>query len=250
MQPTTACKTCSLNPLCLPVSLSFADMDKLDNIIQRGRPIAKGRFLFRQGDPMNSVYAVRTGTLKTFALSRAGEEQITGFHLPSEMIGLSSYGVQHHQVSARALETTNVCEIPLRQLDELSMTLPELRRQIMRVMSREIRDDQQMMMLLSKKTAEERVASFLLSLSQRFRRRGYSETIFRLTMSRADMANYLGLAVETVSRVFTRFQNVGLIEIAGNAKEVHIEDHHKLCDIASLSESERVELGLIEVSQA
>ncbi len=249
MQPNTACKTCSLNPLCLPVSLSFGDMDQLDSIIQRGRPIAKGQFLFRQGDPMNSVYAVRTGTLKTFALSRAGEEQITGFHLPSEMIGLSSYGVQHHQVSARALETTNVCEIPLRQLDELSMALPELRRQLMRVMSREIRDDQQMMMLLSKKTAEERLASFLLSLSQRFRRRGYSETIFRLTMSRADMANYLGLAVETVSRLFTRFQNVGLIEMAGSAKEVHIEDHHKLCDIASLSESERVELGLIEVTQ-
>lgn len=250
MHQNTACKTCSLNPLCLPVSLSFEDMDRLDYIIQRGRPIAKGQYLFRQGDPMNSVYAVRTGTLKTFALSRSGEEQITGFHLPSEMLGLSSYGVLHHQVSARALETTNVCEIPLNQLDDLSMKLPELRRQVMRIMSREIREDQQMMLLLSKKTAEERLASFVLSLAQRFKRRGYSETVFRLTMSRADMANYLGLAVETVSRVFTRFQKTGLIDVQGHAKEIHISDHHKLCEIASLSESERVELGLIEVTQA
>lgn len=250
MQNTTACKTCSLNPLCLPVSLSFEDMDQLDHIIQRGRPIAKGHFLFRQGDPMTTVYAVRTGTLKTFALTRAGEEQITGFHLPSEMLGLSSYGVSHHQVSALALETTNVCEIPLQQLDTLSSELPELRRQVMRIMGREIRDDQQMMLLLSKKTAEERLASFILSLAQRFKRRGYSQTVFRLTMSRADIANYLGLAVETVSRVFTRFQKAGLIHMTGSAKEVHIENHHGLCETASLSESERVEMDLIQTESA
>ncbi len=248
MRHNTACKTCSLSPLCLPVSLSFSDMDRLDDIIERGRPIEKGQYLFRQGDPMGSVFAVRTGTLKSFALTRAGEEQITGFHLPSEILGLSSFGTRHHQVSARALETTNVCEIPLEQLDRLSSQLPELRRQIMRVMSREIREDQQMMLLLSKKTAEERLASFLLSLAQRFKRRGFSEHNFRLTMSRSDLANYLGLAVETVSRVFTKLQKQGIIANSGNAREIRISDQKKLCDMASLSESERVELGLIETT--
>lgn len=245
---SAACKTCSLNPLCLPVSLSFEDIDKLDEIIKRGRPIQKGEHLFYQGDAFNSVFAVRTGTLKTYTLTKDGEEQITGFHLASEMIGLSSYDVATYQASAKALETTNVCEIPIELLDELSNRLPELRRQIMRIMGREIREDQQMMMLLSKKSAEERVASFLLSLAHRFKRRGYSERMFRLTMSRADMANFLGLAVETVSRVFTRFQNQELISFGGNAKEIHVLQHHELCNIASLSDSERLELGLLEVS--
>lgn len=248
MRHNTACKTCSLSPLCLPVSLSFSDMDRLDGIIERGRPIPKGQYLFRQGDPMHSVFAVRTGTLKSFALTRAGEEQITGFHLPSEILGLSSFGIQHHQVSARALETTNVCEIPLDQLDRLSNQLPELRRQMMRIMSREIRDDQQMMLLLSKKTAEERLASFLLSLAQRFKRRGFSEHSFRLTMARADIANFLGLAVETVSRVFTRLQKNGIIENTGSAREISILDQRALCEMASLSEAERLELGLIATS--
>ncbi|MCH8551183.1 MAG: fumarate/nitrate reduction transcriptional regulator Fnr [Natronospirillum sp.] len=248
MRHNTACKTCSLSPLCLPVSLSFSEMDRLDDIIERGRPIEKGQYLFRQGDPMESVFAIRTGTIKSFALTRAGEEQITGFHLPSEILGLSSFGTQHHQVSARALETTNVCEIPLEHLERLSSQLPELGRQVMRVMGREIREDQQMMLLLSKKSAEERLASFLLSLAQRFKRRGYSEHNFRLTMSRSDMANYLGLAVETVSRVFTRLQKSGIIADTGSAREVHIADQKRLCDMASLSEGERVELGLIETT--
>jgi len=224
------CKDCSLSSLCLPLSLNMEDMDALDDIVKRGRPLKKGEFLFRQGDTFNSVFAVRSGTLKTFSLSDGGDEQITGFHLPSELVGLSGMDSEAYPVSAVALETTSVCEIPFERLDELSVQLPQLRRQLMRVMSREIRDDQQMMLLLSKKTADERIATFLVNLSARFRARGFSANQFRLAMSRNEIGNYLGLAVETVSRVFTRFQQNQLLEAEG--KEVHILDPIELCALA------------------
>lgn len=224
------CKECSLAPLCLPLSLNLEDMDALDHIVKRGRPLKKGEFLFRQGDAFSSVFAVRAGALKTFTLSDGGEEQITGFHLPSELVGLSGVDTDQYPVSAQALETTSVCEIPFERLDELSVQLPQLRRQLMRVMSREIRDDQQMMLLLSKKTADERIATFLVNLSARFRARGFSANQFRLAMSRNEVGNYLGLAVETVSRVFTRFQQNGLLNAEG--KEVQILDPIELCALA------------------
>ncbi|KAB0548891.1 fumarate/nitrate reduction transcriptional regulator Fnr [Pseudomonas argentinensis] len=224
------CKDCSLASLCLPLSLDLKDMDALDDIVKRGRPLKKGEFLFRQGDTFTSVFAVRSGALKTFSLSDAGEEQITGFHLPSELVGLSGMDTELYPVSAQALETTSVCEIPFERLDELSVSLPQLRRQLMRVMSREIRDDQQMMLLLSKKTADERIATFLVNLSARFSARGFSANQFRLAMSRNEIGNHLGLAVETVSRVFTRFQQSNLIEAEG--KEVHILDPIELCALA------------------
>ncbi|CAD5377061.1 DNA-binding transcriptional dual regulator, global regulator of anaerobic growth [Pseudomonas sp. OF001] len=228
--PQAHCKECSLAPLCLPLSLNLEDMDALDNIVKRGRPLKKGEFLFRQGDSFNSVFAVRTGALKTFSVTDGGEEQITGFHLPSELVGMSGMDGMAYPVSAQALETTSLCEIPFEKLDELSVQLPQLRRQLMRMMSREIRDDQQMMLLLSKKTADERIATFLVNLSARFRARGYSANQFRLAMSRSEIGNYLGLAVETVSRVFTRFQQNGLLLAEG--KEVQILDSVELCSLA------------------
>jgi CRP/FNR family transcriptional regulator len=219
-------------------------MDVLDAIIKRGRPVQKGEHLFYQGDEFKAIYAVRTGTVKTYTLTNEGEEQITGFHLASELVGLESYDSITYPASAKALETTNVCEIPVDKLDELAGKMPELRRQLMRLMSKELREEQQMMLLLSKKSAEERIASFLINLAARFKRRGFSGTSFRLTMSRADIANYLGLAVETVSRVFTRFQKQELLESTGSAKDIVISNFEELTSIASLAECERVELGI------
>ncbi|MDM1717140.1 fumarate/nitrate reduction transcriptional regulator Fnr [Thiopseudomonas alkaliphila] len=224
------CRDCSLSTLCLPLSLNMEDLDLLDDIVKRGRPLKKGDYLFRQGDSFSSVFAVRSGSLKTYSVSDCGEEQITGFHLPSEFVGLSGVDTELYPTSAIALETTSICEIPFERLDELSATLPQLRRQLMRIMSREIRDDQQMMMLLSKKTADERIATFLVNLSARFSARGFSATQFRLAMSRNEIGNYLGLAVETVSRVFTRFQQAGLIEAEG--KEIKITNNEELCQLA------------------
>ncbi|MDK2777625.1 MAG: fumarate/nitrate reduction transcriptional regulator Fnr [Pseudomonadota bacterium] len=228
------CQTCSLNALCLPLSLNDSDMERLDDIIRRGRPIQKGQLLFQQGEPFQSVFAVRTGALKTYTLASNGEEQITGFHLASELIGLAGYDNGNYPLTAKALETTTVCEIPLTQLESLADDLPDLRKQLMRTMGTEIRHDQNMMLLLSKKNAEERVASFLLDISQRYQRRGFSSTHFRLPMSRVDISNYLGLAVETISRVFTRFQKNSLIETQG--KEVILLDPDTLYELAGLNQ--------------
>lgn len=226
----THCSTCSLSSLCLPISLNNEDMDALDEVIKRGRPIQKGEMLFKQGDKFHAVYAIRTGAVKSFTVAPSGEEQITGFHLASELVGLSGYSEDVYPLSAKVLETTTVCELPLDRLDQLCDDLPGLRKQIMRNMSGEIRQDQQMMLQLSKRSADERLAYFLLDLSQRFERRGFSAKSFRLSMSRVDISNYLGLAVETVSRIFTRFQKQELIATEG--KEISILNMDELNALA------------------
>ena len=228
--PEAHCKDCGLAAMCLPLALHDKDMDTLDDIVKRGKPMRKGELLFRQGDTFNSVYALRSGTIKTFSVDDTGVELITGFHLAGELIGLSGMDNERQPLSAMALETTSVCEIPYERLDDLTASIPGLRRQVMRLMSREIREDQQMMLLLSKKTADERIATLLINLSARFRSRGYSANRFRLAMSRNDIGNYLGLAVETVSRVFTRFQQQGLV--AAEGKQIEILDHAELCALA------------------
>lgn len=223
------CNTCSLSSLCLPMSLNMTEIDRLDNIIDKSRPLKKGDHLFHQGESFSSVYAIRAGTVKTYTLTNEGEEQITGFYFPGEMVGISGFDSEQYPVSAKILETTTVCEIPFERLDELSGQMPELRRQILRTLSKEIRDDQQMMLLLSKKNAEQRVATFLIKLSTRFKLRGYSETQFRLSMSRNEIGNYLGLAVETVSRIFTRFQKMELVRVDGKEIELcNLEEIYRL----------------------
>ncbi|KZN13199.1 fumarate/nitrate reduction transcriptional regulator Fnr [Marinomonas sp. TW1] len=230
---TSQCQNCSLSALCLPIALADEDINRLDQIIERKKPLKKGEFLFRQGDHFDSLYAVRSGTLKTYNITSLGEEQITGFYCPSELLGLSGIDSSAYPVSAKALETTTVCEIPFSHLEELSTKIPSLKHQIFKIMSRKISDDQQMMVLLGKKNADEKVASFLLNLSNRFKRRGYSASSFRLSMSRGEIGNYLGLAVETVSRVITRFQKNELIHVDGKEIEiVNFEEMQKLVGVA------------------
>jgi len=224
------CNTCSLSSLCLPVSLNMTEMDRLNDIIEKSRPLKKGEHLFHQGEAFSSVYAVRAGTIKSYTLTNEGEEQITGFYFPGELVGMSGVDDVSYPVSAKVLETTTVCEIPFERLDDLAGQMPELRRQMMRTMSKELRDDQQMMLLLSKKNAEQRVATFLIKLSTRFRARGYSASQFRLSMSRNEIGNYLGLAVETVSRIFTRFQAMSLIRVDG--KEIELLNLANIYDLA------------------
>lgn len=224
------CQTCSLSALCLPVSLEGAEIEQLDDIVEKSRPLHKGDFLFRQGDAFDSLFAIRAGSIKTYTVTPDGEEQINGFFFPGELVGLSGLDEGEYPMSAKMLETTTVCEIPFSRLDELSGQLPELRRQVMKSLSREIRDDQQMIMLLSKKTAEQKIATFLLKLSMRYQVRGYSASQFRLSMSRNEIGNYLGLAVETVSRIFTRFSSQSLIRVDG--KEVELLDIEALMEAA------------------
>ncbi|XKE46293.1 fumarate/nitrate reduction transcriptional regulator Fnr [Halomonas organivorans] len=226
----TRCQTCSLSSLCLPLALELEDMDEFDAIIRRRAPLKKGESLFRQGGPFTSVYAVRSGSLKQVTTEGSGDDQLTNFYLPSELVGLDGIDEEAYPGSVIALETTTVCEIPFDRLDELSERLPELRAQLYRSMSKEMRDDRRMMRLLSRKTADQRLATFFTSLSDRFRRRGYSPYSFRLSMSRADIGNYLGLAVETVSRILGRFQQQGLVAVSG--REVNILDLDALIAVA------------------
>ena len=217
-----SCGNCGLATMCLPLGLSQPEMTQLDGIIKKSAPYRRGESIFRQGDPFNSIYAVRAGMVKTTVINARGEEQITGFYFPGELIGLNSLHENVYMGTAITLETVSVCQIPFVKLDELSALLPELRRQLMRQMSQEISDEQNMMLVLAKTSAEEKLGNFLIRLSHRFKRLGFSATQFRLTMSRVDIGNYLGLAVETVSRTLTKLQLRGVIKVEG--KEVTILD--------------------------
>ncbi len=214
-----ACRNCSLVALCLPMELEADDIEKLDAIVKRSRPLHRGDHLFRDDDKFLSIYVVKTGSVKTYAPSEDGGEQVLGFHLPGELIGLDAIEDGSHQCSAKVLETTAICEIPFYHLEELSSNIPSLQHQMYRLLSREIGQDENMLMLLGKRNAEERLAAFLLGLSDRFKRRGFSSSDFYLSMSRHEIGNYLGLAVETISRLFTRFQGDGLL----NVKRKHIQ---------------------------
>jgi len=230
-----ACNECSLHQLCLPRSISGTDLEKLDNIIERKKPLKRNEHLFQVGSSFHSIYVVRSGSLKTYSPTVDGQEQVTGFHLPGELLGLDAIGKGHHPCAAKALEMTSVCEVPFVNLEKLTQELPTLQHQLLRLMSKEIFDDQELMLLLGKKTAEARLSAFLLSISLRFKQRGFSCSEFYLSMSRNDIANYLGLAVETVSRMFTRFQEDGLI--SAERKHIIIKNREDLQRIAGINES-------------
>lgn len=220
------CQHCGFSQLCLPYTLNDSELNKLDDIIQRKKPSHKGDYLFEAGKPLHALYAVRTGSFKTFTLSEQGEEQITGFHLPGDVIGFDAISQQQHPSYAQALETAMVCEIPFNNLDLLLDQLPKLRVQLMRLMSEDISDDHHMMLLLNRKTADEKLAAFISSLAVRFGSRGFSRKEFRLTMTRGEIGNYLGLTVETISRLLGRFHKEGIIHVDG--KLISIVDMEKL----------------------
>ncbi|WP_430455801.1 fumarate/nitrate reduction transcriptional regulator Fnr [Rheinheimera sp.] len=228
------CQHCGFSQLCLPFTLNDAELDKLDQIIQRKRPSHKGDHLFEAGKPLQALYAVRTGSFKTYTLSEQGEEQITGFHLPGDVIGFDAIGDQQHPSYAQALETALVCEIPFNNLDSLLDQVPKLRQQLMRLMSQDIHGDQQMMLLLNRKTAEEKLAAFITNLAQRFGSRGFSRKEFRLTMTRGEIGNYLGLTVETISRLLGRFHKDELIHVDG--KLITIANFEELSRIAGMAQ--------------
>ena len=186
--------------------------------------------MFEDGQQFTSLYAVRSGAIKAYSVDQNGEEQVIGFYLPGELFGLDAIHNDAYVCSAKALETSAVCELPFAQVTELSAKIHNLQAHMYKTLSKEINTDQQFHRLLSKKTAEERISTFLQNLSERYQRRKLSPTSFRLPMSRTDIGNYLGLAVETVSRVFTRLQQNGILKVDG--KELQILDLGKLCDIA------------------
>ena len=206
------CGDCTLFQLCLPIGVDQADLALLDRIIKRRRPVQRGEYLYRAGETFESIYAVKSGSFKTSSFTEEGREQVTGLHLPGELFGMDAIHSGKHCCSAVALERSSVCEIPFGQLEQLGAQIPSLMRQTVRIMSKEILRDKRMMQI-AKCSAPGRLAAFLLSLSERFRERGFAAYEYHLSMSRVDIGNYLGLADETVSRLFTRFQEEGLLAV-------------------------------------
>ena len=228
------CGNCRLNSICLPLALESDDIEQLDNIIQRSKPLQKNQHLYREGDEFQSVYAVRSGTLKAYKTTDDGREQVTGFYFPGEILGMDGISNNTHASSAKSLETAAICEIPFSSLEKLSAIMPSLQRHFFQLMSREITEDQQLITLLSKNSADERVASLMLSISTRNARRKLSATQFRLPMSRVDIGNYLGLTVETVSRVFSRMQKMDILRV--DNKEIEILDIESLRSMANIGD--------------
>ena len=214
-----ACSSCNLRELCLPVGVSNAQMERLDEIVTSRRAVARGEALFRSGEAFSSLFAVRTGFFKTCVSSEDGRDQVTGFQMAGELLGLDGIGTDRHTCDAVALEDSQVCIIPYHQLEDLSRELPDLQRHFHKIMSREIVRDHGVMLLLGSMRAEERLAAFLLNLTQRLRTRGFSGSSLILRMTREEIGSYLGLKLETVSRAFSHFQEAGLLTV----KQRHIE---------------------------
>lgn len=232
-----ACSQCNLRELCLPVGLSAEEIGQLDELVKLRRRLQRGQSLYRAGDPFAALYAIKTGFFKTEVLLEDGREQVTGFQMAGELLGLDGISSEKHACNAIALEDSEVCVLPFADLERYFQEIPALQHHFHKVMSREIVRDHGVMMLLGVMRAEERLAAFLLNLSQRFLARGYSPHEFNLRMTRNEIGSYLGLKLETVSRVLSRFQEEGLIHVQ--------QKHIRIVDVASLKKlmSERHGFG-------
>ncbi len=221
-QLKTACSQCNLRELCLPFGLSPDEVDKVESLVGARRKVKRHQHLYRAGEPFEAIYAVRAGFFKTDVILEDGRDQVTGFQMAGELLGLDGISTEAHTCNAIALEDSDVCIIPFHQLEELSRSIETLQHQFHKVLSREIVRDHGVMMLLGTMRAEERLAAFLLNMSQRFTTRGYSPCEFHLRMTREEIGSYLGLKLETVSRSFSKFQEEGLISV--QQKHVRILD--------------------------
>lgn len=219
-----------LSDLCLPLGMARNDVSKLDELIKERIRVPKGSALFHLGDKTEAVYGIRSGSLKTQLENASGQVQITGFLLPGEILGMDGLLNNTHVSHAIALEDSEVCVIRLDEMDRLSLHFPVLQQQFRRLMSKEINRSHQLVMQLGALRSEQRLAAFLLSLSHRLSALGYSPYEFVLRMSREEIGNYLGLTLETVSRLFSRFAREGLLHI--HQREVHIIDMQALRTLA------------------
>jgi len=217
-----ACSNCNLRELCLPVGLAEADVDRIDELVGGRRFVKRGEMLFRTGDRFESLFAIRTGFFKTRVSTEDGHDQVTGFQMAGELLGLDGISNDRHQCDAVALEDSQVCQIPYERLEEISREVNVLQHHFHKIMSREIVRDHGVMLLLGSMRAEARLAAFLLNLTQRLQARGFSATSLVLRMTREEIGSYLGLKLETVSRAFSHFQEDGLLEV--KQRDIRIVD--------------------------
>jgi len=213
----THCQTCSLRKLCLPVAFTSDELKQFDTLVVHRTKLRRYQSLYHTGESFHALYAIRFGSLKTVLLAEDGREQVMGYHMLGEIIGFDGIGSDRHCVGAIALESTELCALPFKSIENLAQVIPALQRNIHQMMGTEITRDQNAMLMLGSMHAEERLASFLLNLADRYRHRGYSSTEYELRMSRAEIGSYLGLTLETVSRIFNRFHRERLIHVQGRA---------------------------------
>ena len=235
-----SCSSCRLRSLCLPVSLKSHEIEQFNQIVEHNYLLKKGCHLFRKEDTFSSIFIIRSGAVKAYMTMQDGAEQITGFFLPGAAIGIS--GVDHgvYPISAQAIETTSICEINYAELEHLCEFLPQLRSQVMRLMGRRILENQRTQLLLLHKNADARVAEFLMDMAKKHKKQGFSSHVFRLVMSRNEIGSYLGLVVETVSRVFSRFQKKNIIRVMGKEVEIiDLNELHRLSGARSVALQER-----------
>jgi len=209
-----------MRTLCLPVGLTDSDIDELEGMLGNRTKLKKGDALFHNGAPFTALYAIKLGSLKTTVLSDDGREQVAGYHMAGDLLGLDGMGDDRHGCEAIALEDSELCVMPFTRIEELARHVPALQHNLHKFMSREIERDHRVMLLLGSMRAEERLAAFLLNLSERYKTRGYSSTEFVLRMTREEIGSYLGLKLETVSRLFSKFQEEGLVMVAGRSIKI------------------------------
>jgi CRP/FNR family transcriptional regulator len=231
-----SCAGCGLSQLCLPASIGGEDLPRLDQVVQVKKAVEREQMLYSAGQPFRALFVVRSGSFKTYAVDGEGETQVLGFHLPGEIMGLDAIAAGSHQCSAEALERSSACEVPYDRLEAVARELPGLQQQLLRVISREVQQDQRHLVMIGRKVALERLAIFLHSLSQRFARVRRDPHLFELPMSRRDLANYLGLVIETVSRLFSRLAELGVIEV--ERRTIRILDPARLRQLAGEVDAE------------
>jgi CRP/FNR family transcriptional regulator len=222
----TLCTSCHLRELCLPCGLQGCDIERLDELMFTRRKVKEGQPLYREGDKFQYIHAVRSGTFKSCMSLADGREQVSGFFLAGELMGLDGAAHGTHPSGVIALEDSEVCAIPYGQLTEVTAGSASMQHTVSRLMSREIVREHSLMMLLGSMNAEERLCAFLLNLSQRMKARGFSASEFHLRMSRAEIGSYLGLKLETVSRTFSTFQQRRWLEV--NKRHIRITDMEAL----------------------
>lgn len=208
-----ACSNCNLRELCMPMGLSDSEMQRIDDVVATRRKVSRGDTLFRNGDKFGALYAIRTGFFKTCVSAEDGRDQVTGFQMAGEIIGLDGIVSDHHTCDAVALEDAEVCVMTFDRIEELSREISALQRHVHKIMSREIVRENGVMLLLGSMRAEERLAAFLLNLVQRLHARGFSQSELVLRMTREEIGSYLGLKLETVSRTFSKFADDGIVEV-------------------------------------
>jgi len=234
MNPETikvACSNCNLRELCMPIGLSTEELDRINDMVAVRRTVKRGTTLFRNGEQFTSLYAIRTGFFKTCVASEDGRDQVTGFQMAGEVVGLDGIVNDHHTCDAVALEDAEVCVMPFDRIEELSREINALQRHVHKIMSREIVREHGVMLLLGSMRAEERLATFLLNLVQRLHARGFSQSELILRMTREEIGSFLGLKLETVSRTFSKFAEEGIVEV--KQRHVRILNTDALRDIVN-----------------